>query len=106
MASGQGDPHILITNDDGFDAPGIAALAAAVESIGRVSVVAPDREQSASSHALTLSRPLRATEVAPGRFRVDGTPTDCVHLALTRLIGGLPDLVVSGINRGLNLGVT
>jgi 5'-nucleotidase len=100
-----GDPFILVTNDDGYDAPGLAALVEAVSPLGRVVVVAPDREQSASSHALTLVRPLRAVRVAEDRFRVDGTPTDCVHLAINSLTGGrLPDLVVAGMNRGLNIG--
>ena len=98
-------PVILVTNDDGYDAPGIAVLQEAVASLGRVVVVAPDREQSASSHALTVHRPLRVLRVAEDRYRVDGTPTDCVHLAVPRLTGGVvPALVVSGINRGLNIG--
>jgi len=97
--------RILVTNDDGYDAPGLQALAGALDRLGEVIVVAPDREQSAASHALTLHRPLRLRRVAEGRYRVDGTPTDCVHLAVDRLTGGrLPDLVVSGINRGLNVG--
>jgi 5'-nucleotidase len=99
------DPLILVTNDDGFDSPGIAALTEAVTGLGRVIVVAPDREQSATSHSLTIERPLRVFEVADGRYRVDGTPTDCVHLGVDTLTDGrLPDLVVSGINRGLNIG--
>jgi 5'-nucleotidase len=98
-------PCILVTNDDGYDAPGLSALVAAVEPLGDVIVAAPDREQSATAHALTLDRPLRAIEVEPNRFRIDGTPTDCVHLAVRRLTGArLPDLVASGINRGLNIG--
>jgi len=98
-------PRILVTNDDGYDAAGLAALIEAVEPLGQVIVVAPDREQSGAGHALTLTRPLRVREVAPRRYRVDGTPTDCVHLAIVRLTSGvLPDLVVSGINRGLNVG--
>lgn len=96
---------ILVTNDDGYDAPGIEALIEAVMPLGRVVVVAPDREQSGSSHALTLVRPLRAYRVSDDRYRVDGTPTDCVHLGINSLTGGrLPDLVVSGMNRGLNVG--
>ncbi len=95
---------ILITNDDGFHAPGINCLAEALAEIGEVAVVAPDRERSASSHALTLHHPLRAEMVAPGRFSVDGTPTDCVNLGIHSLIGFHPDLVISGINRGANLG--
>jgi len=98
-------PLILVTNDDGFDAPGLVALAEAMEALGRVTVVAPDREHSGASHALTFRRPLRVQEVRPGRFRVDGTPTDCVHLGVFNLTEGRrPDLVVSGINRGYNLG--
>ena len=100
-----GDSFILVTNDDGYDAPGLTALVEAVAPLGHVVVVAPDREKSGSSHALTLVRPLRAVRVAEDRYRVDGTPTDCVHLGINSLTGGrLPDLVVSGINRGLNIG--
>jgi 5'/3'-nucleotidase len=98
-------PLILVTNDDGYDAPGLAALVEAVLPVGEVVVVAPDREQSGSAHALTLVRPLRAYKVADNRYRVDGTPTDCVHLGINALTGGrLPRLVVSGMNRGLNVG--
>ncbi len=97
-------PLILITNDDGFDAPGLHALVEAVEELGRIVVSAPDREQSGASHALTLDRPLRVRTVAEDRYRIDGTPTDCVHLAVDKLCGRLPDLVLSGINRGLNVG--
>lgn len=105
MSGVSNDPLILVTNDDGFDSPGIAALTEAVAKLGRVIVVAPDREQSATSHSLTIKRPLRVLESAEGRFRVDGTPTDCVHLGVDTLTHGhLPDLVVSGINRGLNVG--
>ncbi len=105
MAGAPSKPCILVTNDDGYDAPGIASLIEAVEPLGDLVVVAPDRERSGAGHALTLDRPLRVSEVAEGRYRIDGTPTDCVHLAVHRLTGGrLPDLVVSGINRGLNVG--
>jgi len=98
-------PLILVTNDDGYDAPGIGALIEAVEPLGQVLVVAPDREQSGAGHALTLDRPLRIYKVEEGRYRVTGTPTDCVHIAVTNLAGGaLPELVVSGVNRGLNIG--
>ena len=101
----RGRPRILVTNDDGYGAPGLEALVRAVEPLGEVVVVAPDRERSGASHALTLGRPLRVWEAAPGRYRVDGTPTDCVHLGAFNLLGdGGPDLVVSGINRGLNVG--
>ena len=98
-------PIILATNDDGFDAPGLAALIEAVEPLGRVIVAAPDREQSGSSHSLTLDRPLRMIEVGEDRYRITGTPTDCVHLAFCMLTENeKPVLVVSGINRGLNVG--
>ncbi len=98
-------PRILLTNDDGYDAAGLVALAKAVERLGEVVVVAPDRERSGASHALTLGRPLRLRETAPRWYRVDGTPTDCVHLGVFHLTGGRsPDLVISGINRGLNVG--
>ena len=95
---------ILVTNDDGISAPGIILLAEALAEAGEVAVVAPDRELSAVSHALTLHYPLRAELIAPGRFAVDGTPTDCVNLGIHSLLGFHPDLVVSGINRGANLG--
>lgn len=96
---------ILITNDDGVHAPGIIALAAALRPLGRVVVVAPDREKSAASHSLTLHHPLRIDELEEDRFSVDGTPTDCVHLAIHVILEGRkPDLLVSGINRGGNLG--
>jgi 5'-nucleotidase len=98
-------PCLLLTNDDGYDAPGLAALVEAAEPLGEVIVVAPDRERSGAGHALTLGRPLRVWRTAPGRYRVDGTPTDCVHLGVFNLTGGrAPDLLISGINRGLNLG--
>jgi 5'-nucleotidase len=98
-------PLILATNDDGFDAPGLRALVAALETVGRVVVAAPDREQSAASHALTIRLPLRVWQAAPDRFRVEGTPADCVHLGVFNLTERRdPDLVVSGINRGLNVG--
>jgi len=98
-------PLILATNDDGYDAPGLHALVEAMATIGRVVVAAPDREQSGTAHALTLDAPLRVYDLGGGHHRITGTPTDCVHLAVTRLTGGrLPNLVVSGINRGLNVG--
>ncbi len=98
-------PCLLVTNDDGIDAPGLAALVRAVSHLGRVIVVAPDRERSASGHALTLDRPLRVRRRAEDRYEVDGTPTDCVHLGVFNLTGGRPPhLIVSGINRGANLG--
>ena len=100
-------PTILVTNDDGIHAPGLAALADAVRPLGDILVVAPHQESSAIGHALTLRRPLRLEQHGPGRYAVDGTPTDCVNIAVAVLLEGrLPDLVVSGINTGWNLGVT
>jgi 5'-nucleotidase len=99
-------PRILVTNDDGFSADGLQALADSLEKTADVWVVAPDSEQSAVSHALTLSRPLRVKKIAEQRFAVDGTPTDCVALAMSGVIEGIaPDIVVSGINYGPNMGV-
>jgi 5'-nucleotidase len=95
---------ILVTNDDGVHSDGIQALAAALEPLGAVTIVAPVGESSASGHALTLARPLRLERVREGVYAVDGTPTDCVNIAVTRVLGDLPDLVVSGINKGYNLG--
>ena len=96
--------NILVTNDDGIHAIGLRELAAAMRTVGRVAVVAPDRERSAVSHALTLHSPLRAHRLDEDVFAVDGTPTDCVNLGIHNLISFRPDLVVSGINRGANLG--
>lgn len=98
------DPLILITNDDGIHATGIQVLAEAMRPLGDAWIVAPDREQSASSHSVSLHRPLRVTEVAPQSLMVDGTPVDSVMLATRHLLPRRPDLVVSGINRGANLG--
>jgi len=97
-------PLILITNDDGVMAPGIRAAATALRQIADVVVCAPDRERSAASHALTLDRPLRVDELEAGVFAVDGTPADCAYLALLHLVPRKPDLCVSGINHGYNLG--
>ena len=96
--------RILVTNDDGYRSDGIIALAEALKPLGAVTIVAPVLEASAIGHALTLRRPLRLEAVAGDVFAVDGTPTDCVNLAVARVFGGLPDLVVSGINKGWNLG--
>lgn len=96
--------HILISNDDGYLAQGINALAAALQQTAEVSVVAPDRNRSAASNSLTLDMPLRATLCDNGFVRVDGTPTDCVHLAVTGLLQQEPDMVFAGINHGANLG--
>lgn len=95
---------ILVSNDDGYLATGINVLTAALEQVADVVVVAPDRNRSAASNSLTLSTPLRVSEFGPNRYKVDGTPSDCVHLALTGLLDYEPDLVVSGINHGANLG--
>ncbi|MGH7894984.1 MAG: 5'/3'-nucleotidase SurE [Candidatus Binatia bacterium] len=97
-------PLILVSNDDGIHSMGIAALADAAAALGEVVVVAPDREQSACSHALTLHRPLRIETIGAGRYVVDGTPTDCVNLAINGILPGRPALLLSGINRGANLG--
>ena len=96
--------HILISNDDGYRAPGIRCLAAALENVARVTVVAPERDRSGASNSLTLDFPIRARTADNGFTYVDGTPTDCVHLALTGLLDEEPDMVVSGINAGANLG--
>jgi 5'-nucleotidase len=96
--------RILVTNDDGYRSAGIHALAAALRDLGDVTVVAPTSEASAIGHALTLRRPLRLEPVGDRVFAVDGTPTDCVNVAVTHVFSGLPDLVVSGINKGWNLG--
>jgi 5'-nucleotidase len=96
--------NILCTNDDGYTASGIRVLAAAAEGLGSVSTVAPDREQSATSHSLTLHHPLRARQTADGAFAVDGTPTDCVILGVNELLSERPDICLSGVNHGPNMG--
>lgn len=96
--------HIMVTNDDGIHAPGIRALATALAELGTVTVVAPDRERSAAGHSLTLHSPLRVFELREGWYAVDGTPTDCVNMGIHNLLTTPPDLVVSGINHGPNLG--
>jgi len=96
--------HLLVSNDDGVDAPGIAFLADALAELGRVTVVAPDRDRSGASNSLTLDQPIRVLPLGNGRYRVAGTPTDCVHLALLGLLDSEPDIVVSGINNSSNLG--
>lgn len=100
----RGRPNILVTNDDGIHAPGLRALAAALEKVGEVYVVAPNHERSAVGHAVTLHRPLRVETVAPRRFAVNGTPSDCVNLGILGILPVRPDVVVSGINDGPNLG--
>src|SRR6187399_1160290 len=96
--------RILVTNDDGYFSPGIEALAAAMQPFGQVTVVAPQTEASAVGHALTLRRPLRLERVSEHVYAVDGTPTDCINIAIDEVLTHPPDLVVSGINRGLNVG--
>src|SRR5580765_5856102 len=96
--------RILVTNDDGYRSEGILALADALRPLGDVTIVAPMTEASAIGHALTLRHPLRLEHMADKIFAVDGTPTDCVNIAVTQIFRGLPDLVVSGINKGWNLG--
>jgi 5'-nucleotidase len=97
-------PHILVTNDDGIHSEGIKTLAKALSEVGDVFVVAPDRERSAIAHSLTLHRPLRVDRVKKNVYALDGTPADCVHLAINSILPGRPRLVVSGINKGGNLG--
>ncbi len=96
--------NILISNDDGIVAQGLGLLSDVCRTVGRITVVAPDREQSGSSNSLTLHRPLRATRRPDGSFQVDGTPTDCVLLSLGMLLPEKPDFVFSGINHGPNMG--
>jgi 5'/3'-nucleotidase len=95
---------ILVTNDDGYRSEGISILADALRPLGDVTIVAPVDEASAIGHALTLRRPLRLEHIRDGMYAVDGTPTDCVNMAVTQVFKRLPDLVVSGINKGWNLG--
>jgi len=97
-------PRILVTNDDGVHSDGIRALVESIRGLGDITVVAPIQESSAIGHALTLRRPLRIDPVAEGWFAVDGTPTDCVNIAITHVLGSKPDLIVSGINKGWNIG--
>ena len=96
--------HILLSNDDGYLAPGLEAMAAALSETHQTTVVAPERDRSGSSNSLTLERPLRAHLADNGFYFVNGTPTDCVHLAITGLLDKEPDMVVSGINSGANMG--
>lgn len=96
--------RILLSNDDGYDAPGIQALAEGLASRATILMSAPDRDRSGASNSLTLDAPIRASEIAPGRFKVFGTPTDCVHLALSGLLPEAPDIVISGINNSANMG--
>lgn len=103
LKPGVASTRLLLSNDDGFHAPGLRALADALREEYTLDIVAPDRNRSGASNSLTLSHPLRAQQMAPGHWCVEGTPTDCVHLALTGLLPHQPALVVSGINNGPNL---
>ena len=96
--------RILLSNDDGYFAPGIEILARTLSDLGDITVVAPERDRSGASNSLTLDRPLRLRTAANGFHFVNGTPTDCVHLAVTGMLDQLPDMVISGINVGANMG--
>jgi 5'-nucleotidase len=96
--------HILLSNDDGYFAPGLTKLWEAVSAFAEVTVVAPERDRSGASNSLTLDRPLSVRRAANGFFYINGTPTDCVHLAVTGLLDKMPDLVISGVNHGANMG--
>jgi 5'-nucleotidase len=100
----RGEMRILVSNDDGYFAPGIAALVEALATIAEVTVVAPERDRSGASNSLTLDRPLSLRRASNGFHFVNGTPSDCVHLAVTGMFDSLPDMVVSGINHGANMG--
>lgn len=95
---------ILIANDDGYNAPGIAALYEALDGLGELTVIAPESNCSGSSNSLTLTRPLSVHQAHNGFYYVNGTPSDCIHIALTGMLGFKPDLIVSGINNGANMG--
>jgi 5'-nucleotidase len=96
--------RILLSNDDGYFAPGLAALAEGLGALGEITVVAPERDRSGASNSLTLDRPLMLSRALNGFFYVNGTPTDCVHMAVTGLLDFEPDVIVSGINSGSNMG--
>jgi len=96
--------QILLSNDDGYLAPGLQVMAKCLSKLGKLSVVAPDRNRSAASNSLTLSRPLNVQRADNGFYKVDGTPTDCVHLAITGILESEPDIVISGPNDGPNMG--
>ena len=96
--------RILLSNDDGYFAPGLACLAQALSTVAEVVVVAPERDRSGASNSLTLDRPLNLHRAANGFYYVNGTPTDCVHLAVTGMLDTQPDMVISGINSGANMG--
>ncbi len=96
--------RILLSNDDGYFAPGLRHLAEALSQVGEITVVAPERDRSGASNSLTLDRPLKLGRASNGFFHINGTPTDCVHMAVTGLLEHLPDIVVSGVNHGMNMG--
>ena len=96
--------RILLSNDDGYHADGLATLALALADLAEIVIVAPDRNQSGASHSLTLNNPLRVSKTREGIYYVNGTPTDCVHVAITGLLDYEPDMVIAGINHGANLG--
>jgi 5'-nucleotidase len=96
--------RILLSNDDGYFAPGLACLAETLSSLADITVVAPERDRSGASNSLTLDRPLSLRKAHSGFYYVNGTPTDCVHLAVTGMLDHLPDMVISGINHGANMG--
>lgn len=96
--------RILLSNDDGYFAPGIECLARSLQGLAEITVVAPERDRSGASNSLTLDRPLSLRRTPNGFYHVNGTPTDCVHLAVTGMLDELPDMVVSGINHGANMG--
>ncbi len=96
--------RILLSNDDGYFAPGLHELASVLGAIADITVVAPERDRSGASNSLTLDRPLKLARAQNGFYHINGTPTDCVHMAVTGLLDDLPDMVVSGINHGANMG--
>ena len=96
--------RILLSNDDGYFAPGLIALAEALRAVAEITVVAPERDRSGASNSLTLDRPLILRQAPSGFYYVNGTPTDCVHLAVTGMLDHMPDMVISGINQGANMG--
>ncbi len=96
--------RILLSNDDGYFAPGLKHLAEALAQVGEITVVAPERDRSGASNSLTLDRPLKLGQSGDGFYHINGTPTDCVHMAVTGLLKDMPDIVVSGINHGMNMG--
>ena len=96
--------RILLSNDDGYQARGLRTLAEGLAELAEVTIVAPDRNRSGASNSLTLDAPLRVEQAEPNVYYVNGTPTDCVHVAITGLLADEPDMVISGINHGANLG--